>query len=61
MTLPDAGPASSRIGKEEYSAMKDVPSFRHRSSLSSRTGRPLVSVWSSGQAEAGYTVPSGRV
>ncbi len=53
MTLPVAGPASSRIGKEEYSAMKDVPSFRHKSSLSSRTGRPLVIVWSRGQAAGG--------
>ena len=60
MTLPVGSP-SAITGKEEYSAKKEVPSRRHRSSLSSRTGRPVDRVWSSGQSATGKGEPSGRV
>ena len=43
----------SNTGKDEYSALKNVPSFRHTISLSSCTGRPVSTVCTSGHADSG--------
>jgi hypothetical protein len=51
-TLPVTAP-SSTMGKEEYSAVKKVPSLRQRVSLSSCTGRPVSKLCTRGQASFG--------